>query len=166
MIGGKLKMKKISKSIKKCLAFCLTASMLISTAATVSATDRLWTVGYQNAGTVTNTVNFGAVDKDDIRCINLKGNRFAAKAFASTKEGTIKDTDFLILDVNMATNEDGLTIYSQPDGNLPLIQNIPFDKGQWHAVRLVVEKPMLENDTKDGSVYLAKHKLRYTPIVN
>ena len=64
-------MKKISKSIKKCLAFCLTASMLISTAATVSATDRLWTVNYQNGGTVNNTVNFGAVDKKEIRKINL-----------------------------------------------------------------------------------------------
>ena len=162
-------MKKISKSIKKCLAFCLTASMLISTAATVSAIDRSWTVNYQNGGNVTNTVNFGAVGKGGIHCINLKGNRFAAKALASSDAGTISDESFLILDVNMATNEDGLTIYSQPDGNLPLIQNIPFDKGQWHAVRLVVQKPMLEDEKiptlGDGTVntsakgYLAKHKV-------
>lgn len=160
-------MKKISKGIKKCMALCLTAAMLMSTAATVSAEETTaptnrWTVSHQNNGSDVNAEaeKFGAVGKTGIRKINLKTERWAGKTSLHPTSGTVIPNDhFVILDVNVATNEDGLTLYSQPGGNLPLIKEIPLEKGQWHAVRLVVEKPMLQDDTKTGSVYLAKHKV-------
>ena len=146
------------------MALCLTAAMLMSTAATVSAEDstvtsRLWTVDYQNRGTVNNTVNFGAVDKKEIRKINLAEDKWVGKTYVNKTGTEISNNHFVILDVNVATNDDGLKLYSRPSGDIHLIDNISLEKGQWHAVRLVVEKPMLENDTQAGSPYLAKHKV-------
>lgn len=155
-------MRKVLKNLKQCVVFCLAFALVFSVPAFAADTVETakWAPKNGSGGgtsfSETGTL-FGVTGKTATKYTCTGSGKMVTGYTVKTETGTEMANDqFLIIDMNLATPDDGVTVATRTNRDVPLIKDIPLEKGVWHSARLVVEKPLLEDANND---YFAKHKL-------
>lgn len=153
-------------NLKKCLTFCLVFTLVFSVPVFASETSEVsakwvnncWGDKFEKNKTAENVFGVEVKSGEKYTASTDGGKAYFGYIKSTTDDNatSIENSKFLIIDVNLATPDDGMTVCTRTNRDLRLINNIPLEKGKWHSARLVVEKPLLEDADNE---YFAKHKL-------